>query len=144
MNANDHPVTATLARAEEVYVEVHRRSRRLIRHQAGFGAASLVAVLMVGMFDHPVVMVVSTGAWVAALTVLSACVLRQPVERRATSVTHSVMIAVWGLLFPGVLVVGLEMFPGQLAWWVLGAVVVALPGFVSAYLTARRLVRVFR
>jgi hypothetical protein len=94
----DHPVTVILALAEELHVGVSRHSRRLIRPQVGFGAASLVAVLTVGMFDNPLAVV--AGAWVAALSLLSACVVRQRVERRATSITHSAISPPGGCCSP--------------------------------------------
>jgi hypothetical protein len=51
------------------------------------------------------------------------------------------MIAGWGLLYATVLALGTALFPGEPGWWLPGAVAVSLPGFVSAYLTSRRLAR---
>ncbi|MBO2452921.1 hypothetical protein J4573_37925 [Actinomadura barringtoniae] len=136
-DASDLTPAAALARADELKAAVDERSRWLIRFQLGYGAMSLVMVLLLGLISWPAGIVVSMAFWVVTLTYLIIYAMRQPVTHRGMARSHGAMMAAWTVLYMAVLFAGLH-FQGEAAWWVPGAVVVSLPGFFSAYLTHRR------
>ncbi|MGI8336040.1 hypothetical protein ACRYCC_39375 [Actinomadura scrupuli] len=145
MNGHD-PVDAVTAQgaldhAARLRATVDHRSRWLVRYQTVFGAAAFLMVLTLGMLDGPAGVIAGTAVWVAVIVALSVYAIRQPVAHRGTAVAHGAMLTTWGLLYATVLAVGTALFPGEPGWWLPGAVAVSLPGFVSAYLTSRRLAR---
>ncbi|GGX72248.1 hypothetical protein [Streptomyces hiroshimensis] len=127
-----------LARAQALDSTVRSGSRWFVRYQWLFGCAAAVAVLACGLIDGPAGAIVFAVLWVAAVTTLAVWANRQPVSRHGLGRRHHVMIAAWGLLHAAVITPGTIWFRGDLAWWVPGAVVVALPGLVGAWREGRR------
>ncbi|MFE0377672.1 hypothetical protein ACFW1M_19270 [Streptomyces inhibens] len=129
---------AALARAQELSSTVRAGAKWYVRYQVVYGCAAAVVVLAIGLLSRPYGVAIGVGFWglvVAGLSVYSA---RQRVARRGFGRWHASMIIAWGLLYAAVLVPGSIWFPGVVAWWVPGAVVVALPGLIGGYLEARR------
>ncbi len=135
---NDLDPAAALAQAERLKTMMNRHSRWVVRYQLMYGAASFVMILALGLLDAPLGVVVSMVIWLPATTALSVYAARQPVAYRGMAKTHGVMIGTWAVLYGIVLYPGIRFFPGNLAWWLPGAVLVAVPGFVTAYVTYRR------
>ncbi|MFF8787246.1 hypothetical protein [Streptomyces sp. NPDC015125] len=129
---------AALDRAQKLSSTVRAGARWYVWYQLIYGCASAVLVLSIGLLGRPYGVAIGIGLWCATITGLSVYVARQRVARRGFGVRHGVLIASWGLLYGAVLAPGTIWFPGVLAWWVPGALVVALPGLVGAYLEARR------
>ncbi len=140
MERNGDPMDATeaLARAGALRSSVNQRSRWLIRYQLGYGGSAFVSVLLLGLFGGPAGVAASVGFWVIAIIALSVYAHRQPVAHRGMARSHGFMIAAWTLVYFAVLFPGVTWFEGDLAWWVPGAVAVAVPSLLAAYLTARR------
>ncbi|GAA4104982.1 MULTISPECIES: hypothetical protein [Actinomadura] len=136
---NPAGAAAALEQAERLGTAVRRHGRWLVRYQLGYGVASFLVVLMLGVIDGPIGIGVSVGVWGVVITLLSVYAARQPVAHRGMARAHSLMIATWAALYGLVLSVGVTWFDGRLAWWLPGAVVVASPGLVSAYLTHKRI-----
>lgn len=129
---------AALARAQELGSTVRNGSKWYVRYQVIYGCAAAVTVLAIGLLSHPYGVAIGIGFWLLSLTGLSVYAARQPVARRGFARWHSGLIISWGLLYFAVLFPGLTWFAGVAAWWVPGAVVVALPGVIGGYLEARR------
>ncbi|MEV0371010.1 hypothetical protein AB0I10_14430 [Streptomyces sp. NPDC050636] len=129
---------AALARAQELGSTVRNGSKWHIRYQVIYGCAAAVTVLAIGLLSHPYGLAVGMGIWALALTGLSVYAARQPVARRGSTRRLNGLIVVWGLLHVAVLSPGLIWFEGVAAWWVPGALVVALPSVIGGYLEARR------
>ena len=129
---------AALARAQELGSTVRSGSKWYVRYQVLYGCASAVAVLAIGLLSHPYGVAFGMGFWVLALTGLSVYAARQPVARRGFTRWHNGLIISWGLLYFAVLFPGTTWFEGVAAWWVPGAMLVALPGLIGGYLEARR------
>ncbi|WP_274914082.1 hypothetical protein [Streptomyces sp. WZ-12] len=133
-----HDAAATLARAAQLGSTVRKGTRWYVRYQFVHGAAAGLAVLAIGLLRAPYGVAVGTGFLVVVVSWLSVYAARQPVARRGFGIRHGIMIGTWGLLYAAVLTLGVIFFPGVAAWWVPGAVVVALPGLIGGYLEARR------
>ncbi|MFE6687200.1 hypothetical protein ACFVFQ_12050 [Streptomyces sp. NPDC057743] len=129
---------AALARAAQLGSTVRKGTRWYVRYQFVFGGVTGLAVFAIGVLKAPYGVAVGTGLLVAVVSWLSVYAARQPVSRRGFGIRHGIMIGTWGLLYAAVLALGIIFFPGVAAWWVPGAVVVALPGLIGGYLEARR------
>ncbi|MEV5711875.1 hypothetical protein [Actinoallomurus sp. NPDC052274] len=138
MEMSELDPSAALAQAEQLKAAVDRRSRWVVGYQLAYGTASLAMVLALGLLGGRLGTVVSLAIWVPVVVALSVYAAQQPVAHRGMAVTHGVMVGAWGVLYGAVLGVGIAFFPGDLAWWLPGAALVALPGFGAAYVTSRR------
>ncbi|KUL34961.1 hypothetical protein ADL22_29125 [Streptomyces sp. NRRL F-4489] len=129
---------AALARAAELGDTVRKGTRWSVRYQIVYGCAAGLMVLAIGLVKSPWGTAFGLAFWGAVVAGLSVYAARQPVARRGYGKRHAVLIASWGVLYGVVLAAGIAFFPGVAAWWVPGAVAVALPGLIGAYLEARR------
>lgn len=129
---------ARLADAERVQEAVRRRARWYVRYLVAFGVATIAAVTAAGFVSGPVSSAVFGGVWTAFVVVISVWGARFGATRRGFHRVHLTWLAVWLVLYLGVLFGGLAWFPHDPAWFLPGGVVVALPCFVTAYLEARR------
>ncbi|MFF4606986.1 hypothetical protein ACFY12_30170 [Streptomyces sp. NPDC001339] len=129
---------AALARAQELSSKVRDSSRWYVWYQVIYGCASGLLVLAIGLLDHPYGVAIGITCWCLVIGGLSVYAARQRVSRRGFGRWHGGLIGTWALLYNAVLIPGCIWFPGVAAWWVPGALVVALPGLIGAYLEARR------
>ncbi|WP_331765713.1 hypothetical protein [Embleya sp. NBC_00896] len=130
--------SVALAQAERLKESVDRQSRWVIRFQLAYGTMAFAQVLTLALLGGRLGAIVSTAVWVPLIVGLSVYAARQPVAHRGMAVTHYVMMGTWATLYGLVLGIGVAFFPGDPAWWLAGAVLVALPGFVAACVTSRR------
>lgn len=136
--SNPIDAATALARAQELDSAVRSGSRWFVRYQVLYGIAAAVTVATLGLLSYPVGVAIATTFWLVTIAALSVYAIRQPVSRHGLGRRHQLMILVWTLLYIAVLFPGTRWFSGEPAWWLPGAVVVALPGLVGAYLAARR------
>ncbi|MER7988210.1 hypothetical protein ABTY53_21885 [Streptomyces noursei] len=129
---------AALARAKVLETTVRNGTRWAARYQVLYGCAAGLMVLSIGLLKAPYGVAIGSAFWVAAIAGLSIYAARQRVARQGYAARRGVLIGVWGVLYAAVLVPGLLVFQGVAAWWVAGAVAVALPGLIGGYLEARR------
>ncbi|MFI0908109.1 hypothetical protein ACH4TE_32040 [Streptomyces sioyaensis] len=129
---------AALARAQELGSTVRDGTKWYAWYQAIFGGAAAVMVLSIGLIGGPYGVGIGCGIWTTVIIGLSVYAARQRVARLGFQRRHASLIIVWGLLYGGVLSAGLIWFPGVVAWWVPGALLVALPGLIGGYLETRR------
>ncbi|MFE7302471.1 hypothetical protein [Streptomyces sp. NPDC057579] len=129
---------AALAQAEALGSTVRKSTKWYVRYQVLYGCAAGLFVLLIGLVKAPYGPVIGGVLWVAAISGLSVYAARQRVARRGFGVRHGILIGAWGVLYAAVLVPGDIFFRGAPAWWVPGAVVVALPGLIGGYLEARQ------
>ncbi|RCG24024.1 hypothetical protein DQ384_33785 [Sphaerisporangium album] len=139
MPEEDHlSATQALARAEVLDGLVRRRARWYARYLLIMGAMAFVSTFAIGLFPGPAGAAVSAVLACAVAGCLVVYALRQPVNRRGLAVHHGVVHGLWVILYLIVLTLGLNRFGGSLAWWLLGAFVVALPHLIGGLLEARR------
>ncbi|BDM72980.1 hypothetical protein HEK616_64670 [Streptomyces nigrescens] len=129
---------AALARAQELSSTVRASTKWSVRYQVIYGCGSGVMVLALGLLGQPYGVVLGSIFWCATVGGLSVYAARQRVARRGFGRWRAGLIIAWGLLYNAVLVPGLIWFRGVTAWWVAGAVLVALPGLIGGYAEARR------
>lgn len=129
---------AALARARELDATVRSGSMWYVRYQLIYASAAAVAVFTLGLLSSPAGVAIVTVCWFIVIAALIIYALRQPVTRRGFGRRHTFMILAWAVLYQAVLMPGVLWFEGDLRWWLPGAVVVAAPGLVGAYLEARR------
>jgi hypothetical protein len=129
---------AALARAQELRSTVKDGTKWYVRYQVIYGCASAVMVLAIGLLGRPHGVALGIGFWVAVITGLSVYSARQRVSRVGFGRWHAGLIIAWALLYGAVLVPGMIWFQDAAAWWVPGALVVALPGLIGGYVEARR------
>ncbi|MGO1240954.1 MAG: hypothetical protein ACTMHU_05915, partial [Cellulosimicrobium funkei] len=109
-----------------------RRGRWVRLYLTGWAVASVGLVLAIGLGGR-VGFVVGMAAWVAIVTVGATWAGRQG----ALAVGTRRRIAV-GAVYGAVLVAGLVVWPGSVAYWVPAALVSAVPLLVAAWRPARR------
>ncbi|MFD9209756.1 hypothetical protein ACFVZM_26215 [Streptomyces sioyaensis] len=129
---------AALARAQELRATVRDGTKWYAWYQVIFGGAAAVMVLSIGLISRPHGVAIGCGMWFAVIIGLSVYAARQRVARSGFRRRHATLITVWALLYGGVLSAGLIWFPGVVAWWVPGALLVALPGLIGGYLETRQ------
>lgn len=129
---------AALARAQELRSTVRDGTKWYAWYQVIYGIAAAAMVLSIGLISGPYGVAIGSGIWTAVLIGLSVYAARQRVARWGFQRRHASLLTAWGLLYGGVLSGGLIWFPGVVAWWVPGALLVALPGLIGGYLEARR------
>lgn len=129
---------AALARAQELRSTVRDGTRWYAWYQVIYGSATAVTMLCTGLISRPYGVAIGCGVWIAVIVGLSVYAARQRVTRWGFQRRQASLLIVWGLLYGGVLSAGLIWFPGVAAWWVPGALLVALPGLIGGYLEARR------
>ncbi|MEU5544939.1 hypothetical protein AB0G85_21475 [Streptomyces sioyaensis] len=129
---------AALAREQELRSTVRDGTKWYAWYQVTFGSAAAVMVLSIGLISRPYGVAIGCGIWFTVIIGLSIYAARQRVARLGFQRRHASLIIVWGLLYGGVLSAGLIWFPRVVAWWVPGALLVALPGLIGGYLEARR------
>ncbi|MFC5144000.1 hypothetical protein [Streptomyces aureoversilis] len=127
-----------LARAQALDSTVRDGSRWFARYQLVFGCAAAVAVLACSLIDGPASAIAFALFWAGTVTALAVWANLQPVRPRGLGRRHHYLIATWALLHAAVIAPGTTWFRGNPAWWVPGAVVVALPGLVGAWREGRR------
>lgn len=127
-----------LARAQELDSTVRSGSRWFIGYQLVYAGAAAVTVATLGALDNTVGVTIAVTFWIVTVAALSVYAARKPVSRHGLGRRHHVMIFAWTVLYLAVLLPGVSWFRGDLAWWLPGAVAVALPGLIGAYLAARR------
>jgi hypothetical protein len=141
MDTSSEGAVAALAKAGELRASVEHSSRWLIRYQLAYGAAAFASVLPLGLLDDLAGVAISVSFWLVAITLLSVYAARQPVAHRGMARSHGIMIGSWTLTYMAVLFPGVTWFRGEPAWWLPGAVAVAIPSLVMAWLTARHHLR---
>ncbi|MFE4018525.1 hypothetical protein [Streptomyces sp. NPDC059101] len=129
---------ATLARAEELGSVVRRGTRWFAWYQVVFGCGAGLQLLIVGLLKPPYAASFSGVVFGAVMAGLGVYAGRQPVVRRGFGKRIAITVGAWALLYAAVLVPGFICFQGAAAWWMPGAVAVALPGLIGGYLEARR------
>ncbi|MGW9078392.1 hypothetical protein [Streptomyces kronopolitis] len=129
---------AALARAQELRSTVRDGTRWYAWYQVVYGIVAAVMMLSIGLISRPYGVAIGCGVWTSAIAGLSVYVARQRVTRLGFQRRHAGLLLAWGLLYGGLLSAGLIWFPGVVAWWVPGALLVALPGLIGGYLEARR------
>ncbi|MEV6566519.1 hypothetical protein [Streptomyces kronopolitis] len=129
---------AALARAQELRSTVRDGTRWYAWYQVIYGSATAFTLLSTGLITRPYGVAIGCGVWIAVIVGLSVYAARQRVTRWGFQRRQACLVTAWGLLYGGVLTVGLIRFPGVVAWWVPGALLVALPGLIGGYLEARR------
>ncbi|MQA82844.1 MAG: hypothetical protein GEV10_31065 [Streptosporangiales bacterium] len=98
------------------------------------GAASLVAATALGLVDRPVLWTaISMPLWLAVLLGLSVWSSR----RRGGDRLPTAVFAGWAAAWAATVGLGTTVFPGVLAWWVAGGVVMAATTGAGAYATHR-------
>ena len=129
---------AALAHADLLGAKVRRHSQWYARFLVLYSVAALLVVLLIGLYPGPVGAIASMAIWAPALTGLSIYAVKQPVTRAGFTRRHLLIIGSWTALYLAVLFLGTAWFEGDLAWWLPGALVVALPGLIGAYVEVRR------
>jgi hypothetical protein len=134
------PIDATtaLAQAEALQAAVNRQSRWYARYLMIYGTASFVLMLILGLAPRDIGEMIAWTFWGVVLSVLIIYTRRQPVARRGLRRRNGVIVAIWVVLYFLVFIPGTHWFQGDITWRLPGALVVALPAFVGAYLEARR------
>lgn len=126
-----------LDRANTLGHRVRGGGRWLALYCAVFGVGTLSVVLTTGLAaPGPLrtAMVVVFGIMVLVLVVWAAT---RPVSPRRFGWLHTAMILGWSVLYSVALLVGLNFFPGEPAWWVPMAAATALPPWALTVYTLR-------
>jgi len=129
---------ARLADADRLQAAVEHRAKWYVRYLVAFGIATIAAVTAAGYVNGPVSAVVFAVVWGAFVISASVWGSRFGATRRGFARTHLTWLACWLGLYLVVLFGGIAWFPHQLAWFLPGGVVTALPCFVTAYLEVHR------
>lgn len=127
-----------LGRAAALEKAALRRSDWYGRYLAVFGAAQLFLVPTALLWRGPAAGAVFAMAQALIVGGLSLYATRQRVVRRGFGIRHGLVIGTWGLLFAATVLLGVNVFTGNVAFAAAGAVACALPAAVGAVLELRR------
>lgn len=109
--------------------------RWLALYCAVFGVGSLSVVLATGLAAHGPLHTAVMAVFGIMVLVLVVWASTRPVTPRRFTWLHTAMILGWTILYSVALLVGLNFFPGEPAWWVPMALVTALPPWaLTAYM----------
>ncbi|AQZ62596.1 unnamed protein product [[Actinomadura] parvosata subsp. kistnae] len=134
----ERDAAAALAHADGLGAKVRQRSQWYGRFLVLYSVAAFFVVLVIGLNPGPVGAIASMAIWAPALTGLVVYAFKQPVTRAGFTRRHLLIIGSWTALYLAVLFPGTAWFEGNLAWWLPGALVVAIPGLIGAYVEVRR------
>ncbi|MFE1409427.1 hypothetical protein ACIGFK_16505 [Streptomyces sp. NPDC085524] len=126
-----------LGRAVELEKAALRRSGWYGRYLAVFGAGQLFLVPMALLWRGPAAGAAFAVAQALIVGGLSLYAARQRVMRRGFGLRHGVIIGTWGVLFAATVVLGANVFTGNVAFAAAGALVCALPAAIGARLELR-------
>jgi hypothetical protein len=138
MSESELGAAEALQQARQLGATVRVGSRWYLRYLLSYAGLSAALVLSIGLSGGAAGALIATGLFLALTGILSAWALRQRVWSRGASRRHVLMMIAWGLLYGLVLAAGLGWFRGNLAWWLPGAVAVALPPLAGALAEARQ------
>lgn len=105
-----------------------RRTRGLRWTMLAFSAATAAGLLLVGLGPRPFGIILGTMLIAGAGGALGAAGAASSALPSGFRRRYAITIAVWTAVYAAVLTVGLLAFPGSVAFWLLGAVVSAVPG----------------
>lgn len=126
-----------LDRAGAVGHRMRGGGRWLALYCAVFGVGTLSVVLTTGLTAHGPLRTAMMAVFGIMVLVLVVWAATCPVNPRGFVWLHSAMLLGWGALYSVALLVGLNFFPGESAWWVPMAVATALPPWALTVYTLR-------
>ncbi|MFC4563986.1 hypothetical protein ACFO4E_19160 [Nocardiopsis mangrovi] len=140
MNAamNRDQAQQALATAEAAGGTAARGGRWYAGFSVAYAAISVGLTLTVGLAPSLWVIGGATAVSLAAIGALTVYALRRPVAPRRYAALHLCSMVAWGAIYMVVLMGGTGGFKGDLAWWVPGALLTAVPPLVAAAVSARR------
>lgn len=127
MTTDSASARSTLDAVERSSTLIVRRTRGLRWTMLTFSAATAAGLLLVGLGPRPFGIIFGTVLIAGAGGALGAAGAASSALPAGFRRRYAITIAVWTAVYAAVLLVGLLAFPGSVAFWVLGAVVSALP-----------------
>ncbi|MFD6100124.1 hypothetical protein ACFVWN_12185 [Nocardiopsis flavescens] len=103
----------------------------------GYAAMSCGLILAVGLL--PEALPWTMGVFAVVLAVLIAYAVTRSAQPRNLGALHLGMMGAWTAVYLVTLIVGINVFPGEPAWWVSGALLSALPPLAVAYVALRQI-----
>lgn len=128
MTTDSTSARTTLDAAERSSTLIVRRTRGLRWTMLVFSAATAAGLLLVGLGPRPVGIILGTLLVAGSGGALGAAGAASSALPRGFRRRYAITIAVWTAVYAAVLLVGLLAVSGSVAFWVLGAVVSAVPG----------------
>ncbi|GAB3710046.1 hypothetical protein GCM10027590_02260 [Nocardiopsis nanhaiensis] len=127
-----------LEQAEALDAKIRPRGRWYAVYGLGYGFASLILVLILGLAPSAMGVIVGSSFFAVALALLSFYMAKQPVKPLHYGKLHSWGIGGWGVIYTLSLFVGLTFLQGELLWWVPMAVLSAVPTSVAGLIALRQ------
>lgn len=134
---NIEAITA-LKQADQLGARARRTGTWYARYLAIFAAASLVMAISFGLLGPRLGAIVITPLWVIFVIGLSVWATRQKSQPRGMVAIHLSVIGVWTLVWGVTLVLSFTMNQAMW-WWIIGAVVMAIPPLVGRAAILRRI-----
>ena len=123
--------------AERSRAAVQRGSRWITRYLGIYAVATLVCFPALGLFRDTATSLFASCLWTAVVLSSAWYMRRQRVAVHGFRRAYALAFGSWTLLWIVPLTLGLRLFVHQPAYWAGAAVLVALPQFVRAWITAR-------
>ncbi len=130
--------TADLDRATHLREAARRSTRWYSHYLVVFGVASFGVAVLTGTLDGPSGVALTMGLWAAFLAVSTAWVARRRTAIQGMTRLHLTVMACWTVTWAATVILGKNVFDGQLWWWVLGGLAVAAGPLVGAVVAHRR------
>lgn len=105
---------------------------------AVFAAGSTILILTLGLSTNPAAQVLVSVLFGLMIAVLLLWALTRKVVPRGFAWIHGSGMIGWGGLYGATLLLGNRYFPGDVTWWVGGALACAVPPLVAGFLSLRR------
>ncbi|MDN5762672.1 MAG: hypothetical protein L0H41_10195 [Microlunatus sp.] len=129
---------AALDDADRLANAARRSGRWYANYLVAYAIGTLILALLVGAFPGSFGAVVGIGIWLVLVAALTIYQYRQRATIKRFGALHSIVIAVWGVLWIITVVVGSLYFVGQLGWWIGAGIATALPPLVGAVVVYRQ------
>ena len=127
-----------LEQAQTMDAKIRPKGRWYAVYCFGYGLASLIGLLVMGVPGTVLGMVVGSCVLAAMIVGLSFYQLGQPVKPLGYGKLHVWGISLWGAVYSLTLVVGMTLFQGDPAWWVPMALLSAVPTSVAGVIVLRQ------
>jgi hypothetical protein len=133
-----HEAADALVAVDRSRAAVQRRSRWTARYMGAYGVATLVAFPAMSLCRGTVVAVCASCLWTLIVLGSAWYVRCQRVVGRGFRRVYTLTFGSWAVLWGVGLTLGQRLFETRSQYWVCACLIVAVPQFVGAWVTARR------
>lgn len=128
----------SLARADALTSNARQSTRWYGRYLLAYAAGAFLLSLAFGLIPVKTAMIVVMPLWILFISAISVYAQRHKTALKGLGALQAWVIGSWAVLWGFTISFGVSYFQDWLPWWVLGGIVLALPGLIGALVVFRR------